>query len=58
MVGRDGLSEAVFSRAVAAFCVLVLLSLVSRYLFFFGLGVAAGLLIAYELAYRWIGCLL
>ncbi len=58
MVGRDGLGEAVSSWAVVAFCVLVLFALVSRYLFFFGVGVAAGLLIAYEFAHRWIGCLL
>ncbi len=58
MVRYDGLGEGLGSWAVLAVCVLVLFALVSRYLFFFGVGVAAGLLIAYEFAHRWIGCLL
>ena len=58
MVVCDGLGEAVYSWAVAGACVLVLFALVSKYLFLFGFGVAVGLLIAYEFAHRWIGCLL
>ena len=58
MVGRDGLGEAVASWAVVAFCVLVFFALVSKYLFLFGFGVVVGLLVAYEFAERWIGCLL
>ena len=58
MVARDGLGEVVSTWAVVAFCVLVLFALVSKYLLLFGLGVAVGLLIAYEFAHRWIGCLL
>ena len=58
MVQRDGSNEVIASWAAAAFCVLVLFSLVSRYLLMFGLGVAVGLLVAYEFAQRWIGCLL
>ena len=58
MVERDGLGAVVSTWAVVAFCVLVLFALVSKYLLLFGFGVVVGLLIAYEIAHRWIGCLL
>jgi hypothetical protein len=58
MVVRDGLGEAAVSWATAGVCVLVLFFFLSKYLFLFGFGVVVGLLIAYEFAHRWIGCLL
>ena len=58
MVACDGLGEAAVSWAAAGVCVLVLFFFLSKYLFLFGFGVAVGLLIAYEFAHRWIGCLL
>lgn len=58
MVERDGLGDVASSWAVAAVVVLVLFALVSRYLLLFGFGVVVGLLVAYEIAHRWIGCLL
>lgn len=58
MVRYDSLGEVVKSWAVVALCVLVLFALVSKYLLLFGFGVVVGLLVAYEIAHQWIGCLL
>ena len=55
---RDSLGETVTSWALVGAAVLVLFALVSKYLFLFGLGVAVGLVLAYEMIRRWAGCLL
>lgn len=53
-----GMGEGLGVWLVAGGLLLVLCALVSRWLFVFGLGVAAGLAIAYEIAMRWLSCLL
>ena len=53
-----GIGEAVGMWAMAGVLLLVLCAVVSKYLFVFGLGVAVGLIAAYEIAVRWIGCIL
>lgn len=53
-----GIGEAVAVWCAAGVLLLVLCALVSKHLFVFGLGVAVGLIAAYEIAVRWIGCIL
>lgn len=57
-LSERGMSEAVGVWCAAGLLALVLFYAVSKYLFVFGLGVAVGLIAAYEIAVRWIGCIL